>query len=177
MQYTAKYQSPLGEILLAADEVGLTGLWFDGEKFYADNLDPEHEEKEVSVFETVRRWLELYFSGKEPDFMPPIHMTGSPFRLSVWNLLRQIPYGKTVTYGELAKTIARQRGLSRMSAQAVGGAVGHNEISIIVPCHRVVGADGSLTGYAGGMYRKERLLALEGVDMEKLFVPVKGTAL
>lgn len=177
MQYTAKYQSPIGEILLAADEIGLTGLWFDGEKFYADGLDPEHEEKELPVFETVRKWLDIYFAGKEPDFMPPVHMTGSPFRLSVWELLRKIPYGETVTYGELAKMVAEKRGLSRMSAQAVGGAVGHNEISIIVPCHRVVGSDGSLTGYAGGVDRKERLLTLEGVDMEKLFVPTKGTAL
>ena len=177
MQYTAKYQSPVGEILLAADEIGLTGLWFEGEKFYADSLDPEHEERELPVFETVRKWLDIYFSGKEPDFMPPVHMIGSPFRLSVWELLRQIPYGETVTYGELAKRIAKQRGLSRMSAQAVGGAVGHNEISIIVPCHRVVGSDGSLTGYAGGVDKKERLLTLEGVDMEKLFVPTKGTAL
>lgn len=177
MQYTAKYQSPIGEILLAADEIGLTGLWFDGEKFYADNLDPEHEEKELPVFETVRKWLDIYFTGKEPDFMPPVHMTGSLFRLSVWELLRKIPYGETVTYGELAKMVAEKRGLSRMSAQAVGGAVGHNEISIIVPCHRVVGSDGSLTGYAGGVDRKERLLTLEGVDMEKLFVPTKGTAL
>lgn len=177
MQYTAKYQSPVGEILLAADEIGLTGLWFDGEKFYADSLDPEHEEKELPVFEAVRKWLDIYFSGKEPDFMPPVHMIGSPFRLSVWELLWQIPYGETVTYGELAKRVAEQRGLSRMSAQAVGGAVGHNEISIIVPCHRVVGSDGSLTGYAGGVDKKERLLTLEGVDMKKLFVPTKGTAL
>lgn len=177
MQYTAKYQSPVGEILLAADEIGLTGLWFDGEKFYADSLDPEHEERELPVFETVRKWLDIYFSGKEPDFMPSVHMIGSPFRLSVWELLRQIPYGKTVTYGELAKMVAEKRGLSRMSAQAVGGAVGHNEISIIVPCHRVVGSDGSLTGYAGGVDKKERLLTLEGVDMKKLFVPTKGTAL
>ena len=177
MQYTAKYQSPVGEILLAADEIGLTGLWFDGEKFYADSLDPEHEEKELPVFEAVRKWLDIYFSGKEPDFMPPVHMIGSPFRLDVWELLRQIPYGETVTYGELAKMVAEKRGLSRMSAQAVGGAVGHNEISIIVPCHRVVGSDGSLTGYAGGVDKKERLLTLEGVDMEKLFVPTKGTAL
>ena len=177
MQYTAKYQSPVGEILLAADEIGLTGLWFDGEKFYADSLDPEHEERELPIFETVRKWLDIYFSGKEPDFMPPVHMIGSPFRLSVWELLRQIPYGETVTYGELAKMVAEKRGLSRMSAQAVGGAVGHNEISIIVPCHRVVGSDGSLTGYAGGVDKKERLLTLEGVDMEKLFVPTKGTAL
>lgn len=176
MQYTAKYQSPMGQILLAADETGLTGLWFEGEKFYAHSLEPEHmeenhsREKELPVFETARKWLDLYFSGKEPDFMPPIHMIGSPFRLSVWELLQQIPYGKTVTYGELAKKIAAQRGLSRMSAQAVGGAVGHNEISIMVPCHRVVGAGGSLTGYAGGVDKKERLLALEGVDMEKLSV-------
>lgn len=177
MQYTAKYQSPIGEILLAADEIGLTGLWFDGEKFYADGLDPEHEEKELPVFETARKWLDIYFTGKEPDFMPPVHMTGSPFRLSVWELLRKIPYGETVTYGELAKMVAEKRGLSRMSAQAVGGAVGHNEISIIVPCHRVVGSDGSLTGYAGGVDKKERLLTLEGVDMKKLFVPTKGTAL
>ena len=177
MQYTAKYQSPIGEILLAADEIGLTGVWFDGEKFYADGLDPEHEEKELPVFETARKWLDIYFTGKEPDFMPPVHMIGSPFRLSVWELLRKIPYGETVTYGELAKMVAEKRGLSRMSAQAVGGAVGHNEISIIVPCHRVVGSDGSLTGYAGGVDRKERLLTLEGVDMEKLFVPTKGTAL
>ena len=109
--------------------------------------------------------------------MPPVHMIGSPFRLSVWELLRQIPYGETVTYGELAKMVAEKRGLSRMSAQAVGGAVGHNEISIIVPCHRVVGSDGSLTGYAGGVDKKERRLTLEGVDMKKLFVPTKGTAL
>lgn len=174
MQYTAKYQSPLGEMLMAADAVGLTGLWFAGGKFYAAGLDPEHEEGNLPVFESVKKWLDLYFSGKEPDFMPPIHLIGSPFRLDVWKLLLQIPYGKTVTYGELAKMIARQRGISRMSAQAVGGAVGHNGISIIVPCHRVVGADGSLTGYAGGMDKKERLLTLEGVDMEKLFLPTKS---
>ncbi len=177
MQHTARYRSPMGGILLAADGIGLTGLWFDGAKYYAYGLDPEHEEGELPVFEAARKWLDIYFSGKEPDFMPPVHMTGSPFRLGVWKLLGQIPYGETVTYGELARMVAGQRGLSRMSAQAVGGAVGHNPISIIVPCHRVVGSDGSLTGYAGGVAKKERLLALEGVDMEKLFVPAKGTAL
>lgn len=177
MQYTTKYQSPVGGILLAADEIGLTGLWFKGGKFYADHLDPEHEEKELPVFETVKNWLDIYFSGKEPDFMPPIHMIGAPFRRSVWELLRQIPYGETVTYGELARRVARQRGISRMSAQAIGGAVGHNNISIIVPCHRVVGSDGSLTGYAGGLNKKISLLTLEGVDMERLFIPTKGTAL
>lgn len=177
MQYITTYQSPLGEILLAADEIGLTGLWFDGEKFYADSLDPEHEERNVPVFDVVKKWLDIYFSGHEPDFMPPVHMIGSEFRQQVWKILREIPYGETITYGGLAKRLARERGLERMSAQAVGGAVGHNEISIIVPCHRVVGSDGSLTGYAGGIDKKERLLMLEGVNMDHFYVPTRGTAL
>ncbi len=177
MQYTTTYQSPLGEILLAADEIGLTGLWFDGEKFYAEGLDPENEEKDIPVFDDVKRWLDHYFSGQEPDFMPPLHMIGSDFRQCVWRILQEIPYGETITYGALARRIAVERGLERMSAQAAGGAVGHNEISIIVPCHRVVGADGSLTGYAGGIQRKVKLLTLEGVDMEKFYIPTKGTAL
>ena len=177
MQYITTYRSPLGEILLAADEIGLTGLWFDGEKFYADSLDPEHEERNVPVFDVVKKWLDIYFSVREPDFMPPVHMIGSEFRQQVWKLLREIPYGETITYGGLAKRLARERGLERMSAQAVGGAVGHNEISIIVPCHRVLGSDGSLTGYAGGIDKKERLLILEGVNMEHFYVPTRGTAL
>lgn len=177
MQYTAAYQSSVGDVLLAADETGLTGLWFEGEKFYALSLDPEHEERETPIFAITRRWLDIYFSGHEPDFMPPVHMIGSEFRRCVWELLLRIPYRTTVTYGDLARQVARRRGLRRMSAQAVGGAVGHNEISIIVPCHRVVGTNGSLTGYAGGVDKKRRLLELEGVDMEKFFVPARGTAL
>ena len=177
MQYTAAYQSSVGDVLLAADETGLTGLWFEGEKFYALSLDPEHEERETPIFAITRRWLDIYFSGHEPDFMPPVHMIGSEFRRCVWELLLQIPYGTTVTYGDLARPVARRRGLRRMSALAVGGAVGHNEISIIVPCHRVAGTNGSLTGYAGGVDKKRRLLELEGVDMEKFFVPARGTAL
>lgn len=177
MQYTAAYQSSVGDVLLAADETGLTGLWFEGEKFYALSLDPEHEERETPIFAITRRWLDIYFSGHEPDFMPPVHMIGSEFRRCVWELLLQIPYGTAVTYGDLARQVARRRGLRRMSAQAVGGAVGHNEISIIVPCHRVVGTNGSLTGYAGGVDKKRRLLELEGVDMGKFFVPARGTAL
>lgn len=161
MQYTNHFQSPLGGILIAADEAGLTGLWFDKAKYYADRLDPEHEERDTPVLEQVREWLDVYFSGREPDFLPPIHMTGTPFQLAVWKILQEIPYGETTTYGEIAGKIARQKGLARMSAQAVGGAVGHNKISIIVPCHRVLGADGSLTGYAGGTDKKEKLLALE----------------
>ena len=177
MQYTAAYQSSVGDVLLAAEETGLTGLWFEGENFYALSLDPEHEERETPIFAITRRWLDIYFSGHEPDFMPPVHMIGSEFRRCVWELLLQIPYGTTVTYGDLARQVARRRGLRRMSAQAVGGAVGHNEISIIVPCHRVAGTNGSLTGYAGGVDKKRRLLELEGVDMEKFFVPARGTAL
>ncbi len=166
MQYVNHYESPFGDILLAADLVGLTGLWFDGEKYYANHLDPEHEEKNLPVFEETKRWLTIYFSGQEPDFTPPLHIIGSPFQLSVWKILQKIPYGKTMTYGEIAKVIAKQRGLSHMSAQAVGGAVGHNEISIIIPCHRVIGTDGSLTGYAGGLDKKEKLLQLEKVRGE-----------
>lgn len=177
MQYTTTYPTPLGEILLACDEIGMTGLWFEGERFYALSLDSEHEEAETLVFAEVKRWLGIYFSGREPDFMPPAHMIGSDFQLSVWELLAQIPYGSTTTYGELAKRVAEKRGLSRMSAQAVGGAVGHNPLSIIVPCHRVVGANGSLTGYAGGLQKKIKLLTCEGADMERLFVPIKGKAL
>lgn len=177
MQYTTKYQSPVGEILLACDEIGLTGLWLENEKYYALGLESQHEEKNTDVFEKAKQWLDIYFTGREPDFMPPIHMVGTPFQLSVWKILTEIPYGKITTYGEIAKQIAKERGLKRMSAQAVGGAVGHNEISIIVPCHRVVGTNGSLTGYAGGIKKKQKLLKLEGVDMTKLFVPQKGTAL
>lgn len=175
MQYTTHYQSPIGGILLAADEIGLTGLWFDGEKYYADHLDSEHEEKETPILERTKEWLTVYFSGNEPSFLPPIHMIGTPFQLSVWKILQKIPYGKTVTYGEIAKEIAEQKGLSRMSAQAVGGAVGHNEISIIVPCHRVVGTNGSLTGYAGGIDKKVKLLTLENVDLQHLSSPRSGS--
>lgn len=161
MQYTTIYNSPIGEILLAADEVGLTGLWFENEKYYANNLDSKHQSKNTAILDKAKCWLDIYFSGQKPDFMPPLHQLGTPFRLQVWEHLLKIPYGETTTYGELAKTIARQKGISKMSAQAVGNAVGHNEISIIIPCHRVVGTNGSLTGYAGGIDKKIQLLKLE----------------
>ena len=177
MQYTSHYGSPIGNILLAADDIGLTGLWFEGQKYFALYLDKEPEEKEISLFEKVKHWLDIYFSGKEPDFTVPLHFTGTDFQNEVWKILCTIPYGQTMTYGEIAKQIAAKRGLPRMSAQAVGGAVGHNEISIIVPCHRVVGTNGSLTGYAGGIDKKIKLLQLEKADMESLFTPKKGTAL
>ena len=176
MQYTTTYQSPLGEILLAADEIGLTGLWFDGEKYYAWNLDENHEEKEVPVFQEAKRWLDIYFSGREPDFMPPMHMLGTAFQKEVWEILRTIPYGETTTYGGIAAKIAKKRGLPRMSAQAVGNAVGRNELSILIPCHRVVGTNGSLTGYAGGIDKKADLLKLEGAYRGNFFVPKHSTA-
>ena len=170
MQYISHYPSPIGNILLAADEMGLTGLWFEGQKYFALDLDKEHEEKEIPLFEKVKQWLDIYFSGREPDFTIPIHLTGTEFQNEVWKILCTIPYGHTMTYGEIAKQIAARKGLPHMSAQAVGGAVGHNRISIIVPCHRVVGANGSLTGYAGGIEKKAKLLKLEKVSMKQLSV-------
>lgn len=177
MTYIQHYDSPLGGILLAADEIGLTGLWFDREKYFADNLPAEHTERETPVLAESKRWLDTYFAGSEPDFLPPLHPIGSAFRREVWEILLRIPYGQTTTYGAIARELAQKRGLARMSAQAVGGAVGHNEISIIIPCHRVVGAGGSLTGYAGGIDKKVWLLELERADMRGFFVPKKGTAL
>ena len=177
MQYTANYQSPFGNILLAADNLGLTGLWFEGQRYFALHLDEEHEEKEIPIFSMTKNWLGIYFSGREPDFTPPLHIIGSDFHKEVSEIMLSIPYGKTMTYGEIAATVASKRGIKRMSARAVGGAVGHNEISIIVPCHRVVGTGGNLTGYGGGIQRKIKLLELEGVDLSGFFVPKKGTAL
>ncbi len=176
MQYTTTYQSPIGELFLAADEIGLIGLWLEHEKYFAHSFDPNHEAKEVPVFAETKRWLDIYFSGKEPDFMPAIHMLGTDFQKEVWKILRTIPYGKTTTYGEIARQIAEKRGLSRMSAQAVGGAVGHNALSVIIPCHRVVGTNGSLTGYAGGIDKKIMLLKLEGAFKDEYFVPKHSTA-
>ena len=170
MQYISHYPSPIGNMLLAADEMGLTGLWFEGQKYFALDLDKEHEEKEIPLFEKVKQWLDIYFSGREPDFTIPIHLTGTEFQNEVWEILCTIPYGQTMTYGEIAKQIAARNGLAHMSAQAVGGAVGHNRISIIVPCHRVVGANGSLTGYAGKKKKKAKLLKLEKVSMKQLSV-------
>ena len=167
---TLKYCSPLGGILLAADEDGLTELRFCRG---TDNFPAEHTEAQTPVLADAVRWLDIYFGGREPDFIPPLHPIGSEFRCAVWKLLLQIPYGTTATYGDIAKEIAKNMGLEKMSAQAVGGAVGHNEISIIIPCHRVVGTNGSLTGYACGIDRKVRLLELERADMSRLFVPGK----
>lgn len=177
MEYTSHYKSPVGSILLAADETGLTGLWFEGQKYFALCLEKEHNEKEIPLFEEVKRWLDIYFTGKKPDFTVPLHFTGTDFQNEVWKILCTIPYGQTITYGEIAKQLAAKKGWKHMSAQAAGGAVAHNKISIIVPCHRVVGANGSLTGYAGGIDKKVKLLNLEKADMGTFFIPKKGTAL
>lgn len=154
MQYTHYYKSPLGNILLVEDNESLAGLWFEGQKYFANGLEKEHEEKFTSVLEQTSLWLDIYFSGKEPDLTPPIKMNGTGFQIKVWKKLLKIPYGTTATYGEIAKEITTQ-------AQAVGGAIAHNKISIIIPCHRVIGTNGSFTGYSAGIDKKIKLLTLE----------------
>lgn len=177
MFYISKYNSPVGGITLASNGKELTGLWFDGQKYFADNLSEDYTEKELPIFAQTKKCLDIYFSGKAPDFTPPLNMDGiSPFRKRVWEIMLEIPFGQTATYGNIAKQIAKETG-KKVSGQAVGGAVGHNSISLIIPCHRVVGTNGSLTGYAGGIDKKIKLLKLEGVDVSKLTVPEKGTAL
>ncbi len=174
MMYTCIYSSPLGNILLAADEIGLTGLWFEGQKYFANTLSDERISQETPILKEAKHWLEIYFSGKEPEFTPPLHPEGSEFRQAVWQILLQIPYGQTITYGEIARRFEERQNTSHMSAQAVGSAVGHNEVSVIIPCHRVVGTNGSLTGYAGGIDKKISLLELEHADMSRMFVPKKA---
>ena len=157
MTFIQHLDSPLGDILLAADDVGLTGLWFEGQKYFAATLPAEVQTKETPALREGKRWLDLYFAGKEPKTSPPLHLIGTPFRLSVWKILSEIPYGKTTTYGDIAQRLAQERGLPRLSARAVG----RNPISLIIPCHRVIGRNDRLTGYAGGLHRKAYLLALE----------------
>ncbi len=161
MEYIDHYDSPLGGVTLAGDGTALTGLWFDGQQHFAETLSAGHEERNLPVFEETKRWLDCYFSGRAPGFTPPLAPRGTAFRKAVWEILLTVPCGRTVTYGEIAGILARRTGACRISARAVGGAVGHNPILLIVPCHRVVGAGGSLTGYAGGIERKKLLLKME----------------
>ncbi|MDD7201902.1 MAG: methylated-DNA--[protein]-cysteine S-methyltransferase [Sphaerochaetaceae bacterium] len=180
MMYVAKYASPLGAISLASDGEVLTGLWFDGQKYDRYGLGNEVEERDdLPVFADAKRWLDIYFSGKDPGFRPALAVPESEFARIVSAIMLQIPYGQTTTYGEIARKVAKRLGRESMSSQAVGYAVGHNPISLIVPCHRVVGSSGSLTGYAGGLERKVALLEGEGINLKdrRLFIPAKGTAL
>jgi methylated-DNA-[protein]-cysteine S-methyltransferase len=179
MYYSTTCPSPLGLITLACDGDNLVGLWLEGQKYHGGAISGIMTEKDdVPVFSIAKNWLDRYFAGEKPAIaelsLAPI---GGEFRQEVWHVLREIPYGEVITYGEIAKKIAAKMDRDNMSGQAVGGAVGHNPISIIIPCHRVVGANGSLTGYAGGVAAKRKLLELEGADLSSLFAPQKGTAL
>ena len=165
MTYIYNYASPLGNISLASDGKSLTGLWFNGQNYFPHKLISESIESELPIFTQTIKWLDTYFSGKAPDFTPPISLNTTPFRKAVYDILLTIPYGQIMTYGEIANIIANQQGAEHMSAQAVGSAVRHNPVSIIIPCHRVVGADGSLTGYAGGLDKKTALLKLEKYEI------------
>ena len=177
VQFVESFSSPIGEVTLGSDGEFLTGLWLADQKYFMAGVVEITSEEPLPIFQETKAWLEHYFRGLDPGPIPPVRPQGSEFRRQVWELLAEIPYGKLATYGELAQRIGAQRGMAKMSSRAVGGAVGHNPVSIIIPCHRVVGANGSLTGYGGGIARKIALLELEGVDMSKLSIPTKGTAL
>jgi methylated-DNA-[protein]-cysteine S-methyltransferase len=163
MEYTQKIESPLGILTLSSDGQNICGLWMEGQKYFARTMEQDAADQDMPVFAKVRKWLALYFSGREPDFMPPLMPRGSPFQKAIWNMLRKIPYGQTTTYGELARQFALENDGSCTSPRAVGGAVGRNPISILIPCHRVLGKNGGLAGYAGGIGKKMKLLRLEGV--------------
>lgn len=179
MFYSTHYSSPLGLLMLASDGDNLIGLWIEGQKYFGGTVDEDMtEEDDLPVLTATRNWLDKYFAGQKPSISDlPLAPFGGAFRKAVWDILCEIPYGEYITYGNIAKKMATRMGKASMSSQAVGGAVGHNPISIIIPCHRVIGANGSLTGYAGGISKKIKLLEHEGVDMSRLFVPTKGTAL
>ena len=164
--YVTEYDSPLGKLTLAGGEAGLAGLWLQGQKYFGAGLEAGAPRRDgLAAFDAARRWLDRYFSGGRPDGRElPLTPGGTPFQRLVWSLLLEIPWGEVVTYGQLARRAAARLGRSRMSARAVGGAVGHNPISLVIPCHRVVGGGGRLTGYAGGVEKKRWLLEWEGAD-------------
>ena len=161
MKYLSQYKSPLGNIVLTANEDSLTGLWFEENSFYKKPLDNNFIEKDLPIFDETKKWLDIYFSGRNPDFTPALDLSGTKFQVEVWNLLRTINYGETTTYGKIAKQISEAKNIPGMSAQAVGQAIRHNKILIIIPCHRVVGTNGKLTGYTGRLDRKFKLLESE----------------
>ena len=177
MTYISKINSPIGTLTIATDGKNLTGLWMNEQKYFGSTLDNDYQENNsLPIITQTKKWLKQYFAGQNPKIDFPLAPQGSDFRQMVWNILLKIPYGKLTTYGDIAKQISKQTG-KEASAQAVGGAVGHNPISIIIPCHRVVGSNDSLTGYAGGINKKIKLLELEGSHNPSLFTPKKGTAL
>lgn len=179
MIYKKIYKTPkdFSNIIMNSNGEYLTGLWFEGSRDSSKHTI-DCEEKELEIFKETERWLDIYFSGKNPDFVPKYKIEKlTPFRKQVIDIMNKIPYGKTITYNDIAKEIANLKGIERMSAQAVGVAVGWNPICIIIPCHRVVGTNGSLTGYGGGIKNKIALLMHEKNDMSKYFVPKRGTAL
>lgn len=187
MEKLTIYDSPIGKLTLSGDGTCITGLWIEGQKYFGRTLEtgsreenscgkaPDADSREV--FGRAFKWLDAYFKGEKREITFPLAPKGSAFQRSVWDILREIPYGETITYGEIAKILSDRQKRPFMSAQAVGGAVARNPISILIPCHRVVGTNGSLTGYAGGMERKIKLLTLEGVDTRCFFIPKRGTAL
>jgi methylated-DNA-[protein]-cysteine S-methyltransferase len=179
MIYKTIYNSPVGALTLAGDGESLVGLWINGQKYHGDTIFKGMVDNDcLPVFTQTKEWLNRYFEGNKPSIGElPLAPKGGEFRQAVWNILCKIPYGEVTTYGDIAKKAAVKLGKKGMSAQAVGGAVGHNPISIIIPCHRVVGSSGSLTGYAGGIESKIKLLELEKVDMNEFFIPTKGSAL
>lgn len=163
MYYQCYYHSPIGKLLLASSETNLIGLWMENQKYFADTL-PQNAifNETIPILEQTKKWLDRYFNSEKPDSNElPLAPFGSDFRQRVWKILREIPYGETLTYGDIAKKIAQETDKKSMSAQAIGGAVGHNPISIVIPCHRVIGANGNLTGYAGGIDKKIQLLKME----------------
>lgn len=165
MIYKMSYDAPVGKLLLAEKDGALVGLWMEGQKYFLGSVKEDMEEnRESAVLKQTVAWLERYFMGEKPQIKElPLAPVGSAFRKEIWEMLCEIPYGETTTYGELARKLAKKRGIEKMSAQAVGGAVGHNPISIVIPCHRVIGSDGGLRGYAGGIEKKRMLLEMEGV--------------
>jgi methylated-DNA-[protein]-cysteine S-methyltransferase len=163
VEYVQKIKSPVGILTVSSDGQNISGLWIEGQKYFGRTRENDFLEQDLPVFEDARKWLDVYFSGREPDFIPPLMPKGSPFQKSVWHSLGKIPYGRTTSYGELAKQFELDHG-KHTSARAIGGAVGHNPISILIPCHRVIGKNGDLTGYAGGIDRKVKLLELEGIN-------------
>ena len=178
MYYSTEYNSIIGPLLLVCDDNNLIGLWMMGQKYFCPLKEQPVPKDEHPVLMQAKKWLDRYFNGEMPDIKElPLAPVGSSFRQEVWEILCSIPYGDVMTYGQIADRIAKNHGKEKMSAQAVGGAVGHNPISVIIPCHRVVGTNGSLTGYAGGVAKKLTLLKHEGLDVDKFTIPTKGTAI